>query len=226
MIAVEEYFGDWIKVIDKQELYKVINTLDVFYNKIPICPDKKDVFKAFDLCSLNDLKVVFLSQDPYPQKDIATGILFGNKKEVPEEDLSPSLQIIKRACIDYTIPHGIIQFDNTLESWSKQGILMLNSALTCELNKVGSHVMIWRPFISKFISRLSNSYPGLIYVLFGSQAQTFIPYINPNSNDIIKIEHPAWFARTGKEMPNTLFTNINILLKNKYNTTIKWYEEI
>ncbi len=226
MITIEEYFGDWIKVIDKQELCKVINTLDIFYNKIPICPDKKDVFKAFDLCSLNNLKVVFLGQDPYPQKGVATGILFGNKSDVLEDDLSPSLQIIKRACIDYTIPHNNIKFDHTLESWSKQGILMINSALTCERNVIGSHVMLWRPFIAKLLYNLSNSYQGIIYVLFGNKAQTFTPYINTNSNDIIKIEHPAWFARTNKEMPNTLFKDINVLLKNKYGTTIKWYEEI
>lgn len=225
-MTANEYFDDWMNIIDINSLAEIMSTLNNLYSSKNVCPNKFDVFKAFHLCPFNSIKVVFVGQDPYPQKDVATGILFGNKCTTLEDKLSPSLQIIKRACIDYTVPHGIIQFDNTLESWSKQGILMLNSALTCELNKVGSHTMIWRPFISKFINRLSNSYPGLIYVLFGNQAQTFIPYINPNSNDIVKVEHPAWFARTGKEMPNTLFTSINTILKNKYNTTIKWYEEI
>lgn len=154
---------------------------------------------------------------------MATGILFGNRKEA--DILSPSLNIVKEAVINYEIPHNIIIFDQTLESWAKQGILMINSALTVEMNKVGSHVMLWRPFIAKLLKNLSNKEPGIIYVLFGSQAHTFIPYINARNSVIIKTEHPAWYARMNKRMSSQLFLDINKELISKYNKGIEWYQE-
>lgn len=162
---------------------------------------------------------------PYPQKGVATGILFGNDKEVTEENLSPSLKIVKEACINYEIPHNSIIFDQTLESWAKQGILMINSALTVEMNKVGSHVMLWRPFISKLLKNLSDNNTAGVYVLFGRQAQTFKPYINDRFNHIIEIEHPAYFARSGTKMPHQLFVDISNKVKEIYGVPIKWYEE-
>jgi uracil-DNA glycosylase len=167
---------------------------------------------------------VFLGQDPYPQKGIATGVLFGNKEGTTE--LSPSLEVIKEASINYEIPHPPLKFDVTLESWARQGILMINSALTCEMNKVGSHVMLWRPFISKLLHNLSNTSPGLVYVLFGEQAQTFEPYINRRVNSTIKVRHPSYYARTNTKMPYWVFTELNKLMKDSYGVPIKWYEEL
>lgn len=223
-MTLEEYFSGWIKVIDRKELNNVMNKVGLEYKNKLICPNQSNVFKAFELCPFNDCKMVFLGQDPYPQKGVATGILFGNKKGVNEDDLSPSLKIVKEAVINFEIPHNSIIFDNTLESWAKQGILMINSALTCEMNRVGSHVMLWRPFISKLLKNLSDKEPGIIYVLFGSQAQTFTPYINKNSI-VIKTEHPAWYARNNKRMSSQLFLDINKILKSKYDKSIEWYQE-
>ncbi len=157
---------------------------------------------------------------PYPQKGVATGILFGNNKDVPENKLSPSLQVIKESAINFEVPHNIITFDQTLESWAKQGILMINSALTCEQNKIGSHVNQWRPFISKLLKNLSNRETGIVYILFGKQAQTMKPYINEKYNDIIEIEHPAYFARTNKIMPYSVFEKMNDILYKRYGEKI------
>lgn len=220
----EDYFGDWLTVIDLRELSAIVTKLNTFYHTKPIVPAYNDIFKAFTLCSKRDCKIIFIGQDPYPQRGVATGILFGNKKDT--EKLSPSLEVVKEACINYEIPHAPIEFDVTLESWARQGILMLNSALTCEMNKVGSHIMLWRPFVSKFLEKLSNTEPGLIYVLFGGQAQTFEPYINKNLNSLIKIHHPAYYVRTGTKMPYCLFTHLNQLVKVSYGVTIKWYNEL
>lgn len=223
MTSLENYFKDWLKVIPINELNKILTVLGKMYRSIPICPNQVDVFKAFELCPFNECKMVFLGQDPYPQKGVATGILFGNRKEA--DVLSPSLNIVKEAVINYEIPHNIVIFDQTLESWAKQGILMINSALTVEMNKVGSHVMLWRPFIAKLLKNLSNKEPGIIYVLFGSQARTFMPYINTRNSVIIKTEHPAWYARMNKRMPSQLFLDINKELISKYNKGIEWYQE-
>lgn len=223
-MTLGEYFGDWLKVIDEKELMKVVARLNVLYQGKPVVPAYGDIFKAFTLCSEHDCKIVMVAQDPYPQKGVATGVAFANKEGTTE--LSPSLEVIKEAAINYEIPHPPIKFDVTLESWAKQGILMLNSALTCEMNKVGSHVMLWRPFISKLLQNLSNKEPGLVYVLFGDQAQTFEPYINKRFSSIIKVHHPAYYARTNTKMPYWVFTELNKLMKDSYGVPIKWYDEL
>lgn len=224
-MTIEEYFGKWFKVIDKNELDNVLNIIGKEYRNKLICPTQNNVFKAFELCSYDDLKIVMLGQDPYPQKDIATGILFGNSFDIPVDKLSPSLEIIKEAVINFEIPHNNIIFDHSLESWAKQGILMINSALTVEMNKVGSHTMLWRPFISSLLKNLSINNTGIIYVLFGKQAQTFSPYINKEFNSVLEIEHPAYFARTNTKMPHLLFKEIDKLLIDKYGIPIEWYQE-
>lgn len=209
-------------MFDLPLLYKTLNSI----NTENICPQKSDVFKAFKLCTLDNCKAVFIGQDPYPQKGVATGVLFGNKADTKESDLSPSLKVIKEAAIDFTKTHNYpIEFDNTLESWAKQGILMLNSALTVEINKIGSHTNLWRPFISKFLQTLSNRQTGIVYVLFGQQAQTFEPYISKQYNHIIKENHPAYYARLNKSMPSSLFNEVNEFLKKQYNQTIVWYRD-
>lgn len=223
-MTLEEYFKEWLKVIPINELNKVLTILGKMYKNTLICPNQSDVFKAFELCDYNNCKVIFLGQEPYPQKNVATGILFGNSNDTKEENLSSSLKIVRDAAINLHISHYSIIFDQTLESWCKQGILMLNSALTCEMNKVGSHTMLWRPFISKLLQNYSSINPGTVYVLFGKTAQTFKPYIS--NGIIIEVEHPAYFARIGKGMPVEVFQEVNKQLKFKYNTTIEWYKEI
>ena len=222
-MTLNEYFGNWIRVIDVNELNKVTGIIGNI--RKPICPSIPDVFRSFTLCPYEDLKVVMIGQDPYPQKDIATGVLFGNRSEVSEDNLSPSLKIVKEASINFEVPHNSIIFDQTLESWANQGILMINSALTVEMNKIGSHVMLWRPFIASLLKKLSENETGIIYVLFGKQAQTFKPYINKQFNTVLEENHPAYFARTGEAMPHTVFEQISKLTKGMYGMPITWYQE-
>lgn len=194
-------------------------------SKIPIqniCPNIKDVFKAFVLCPYENCNVVFLGQDPYPQEGVATGILFGNSNSTPETKISPSLRVVKNSVINIGVN---CYFDNSLEDWAKQGILMINSALTVETNKIGSHSLIWRPFIADFLSRLSKQKKGIIYVLFGNQAQSFIPYIDSTNNYILTEKHPAFYARTGIEMPNKVFIETNKYLSIQGKPIINWYKE-
>lgn len=223
-MTAEEYFGDWIKVIDKNELAVVMRWLKTV-NPNNLCPQPQNIFRAFRTCPYNDCKVVFLGQDPYPQAGVATGILFGNSEDTPEERLSPSLKVVKEAAIDYTVPHNIIEFDNTLESWARQGILMINTALTCNVNQVGSHYMIWKPFISKFLRNMSSINSGIIYVLFGSQAASFKDDI-VGQQHIIMEYHPAYYARRGTKLSPLLFKEINKILKGIYNQKIEFYKEL
>ena len=117
-----------------------------------------------------------------------------------------------------------IDFDNTLESWAKQGILMINTAFTCEVGRVGYHFDIWKPFTAKLIHNLSTKDGGIIYVLFGNQASSFKKYI-VNSPKIIEVYHPAYFARQNKKMPYSVFTEINQELQKLYGQKIEFYKE-
>lgn len=78
-MKASEYFGDWMDVIDIQELHKVVTWIGKL-DKSTLCPSSQNIFKAFQACSLKGCRVVFLGQDPYPQQGVATGILFGNSK--------------------------------------------------------------------------------------------------------------------------------------------------
>ena len=222
-MTIDEYFGDWMKVLDRNETMKIMGWLRTV-NKETLCPNIKDVFKAFKLCPYNKCRVIFVGQDPYPQRGVAQGVLFGNSSNTPENKLSPSLQVIKESVINFEIPHNLITFDPTLESWAKQGILMINSALTTEIDKVGIHMMKWRPFMIAFLKQMSMINPGIIYVLFGSQAQILEPYISKN-NYVLKIEHPAYFARTNKKMPYHIWKDINKILYDLYGERIEWFKE-
>lgn len=222
-MTIDEYFGDWMKVLDRNETMKIMGWLRTV-NKETLCPNIKDVFKAFKLCPYNKCRVIFVGQDPYPQRGVAQGVLFGNSSNTPENKLSPSLQVIKESVINFEIPHNLITFDPTLESWAKQGILMINSALTTEVGKIGVHMMKWRPFMIAFLKQMSMINPGIIYVLFGSQAQILEPYVNKN-NYVLKIEHPAYFARTNKKMPYHIWKDINKILYDLHGERVEWFKE-
>lgn len=223
-MTIDEYFGDWMKVLDRKETVKIMNWLKTT-DSSTLCPSIKNVFKAFKLCSYNECKVIFVGQDPFPQKGVAQGILFGNSSNTPEDKLSPSLKVVKESVINFDIPHNLITFDPTLESWAKQGILMLNSALTTEVGKVGIHTLKWRPFIGSFLKNMSEKNPGIIYVFFGSQAKSLDNYINSNNNYKLFIEHPAYYARLNKRMPSDIWYTVQKLVYNIYGTSIEWYKE-
>lgn len=223
-MTINEYFGDWMKVLDRNETIKIMNWLKTT-DSSTLCPSIKNVFKAFKLCSYNECKVILVGQDPYPQKGVAQGILFGNSSDTSEDKLSPSLKVVKESVINFDIPHNLITFDPTLESWAKQGILMLNSALTTEVGKVGIHTLKWRPFIGSFLKNMSEKNPGIIYVFFGSQAKSLANYINSNNNYKLFIEHPAYYARLNKRMPSDIWYTVQKLVYNIYGTSIEWYKE-
>ena len=174
-MKLDTYLGDWVNYINKKELNAILNILGKEYSIKAIEPSQVNVFKAFNLCQYKDMKVLFLGMDPYPQRGVATGILFGNNSD---KSPSPSLQVLKECVIDYTSPFNNIIFDHSLESWSKQGILMLNSALTVETNKIGSHVMLWRPFISSLLQNISTSNSLCIIWRTGPNFYSLYQYCN------------------------------------------------
>ena len=222
-MTIREYFGDWSNVIDLSEADRILKRLSSVGTKV--CPSVKDIFKAFKLCSLHNLRCVILALDPYPQKGIATGLAFANASDTPENKLSPSLEVLKESVIDYTIPHRRINFDPSLEKWEEQGVLLLNSALSCELGKIGSHTLMWIPFMTSFLTNLSKCSSGIVYVLMGSQAQSLERYINKRFNHIIRCRHPSYYARTKTKMPSEIWRQINDILIGQNGYGIQWYQE-
>lgn len=219
-MTLEEYFGDWMKVIDKDELLKVTKNINILYKTKKYSPQYKDIFKAFHITPYNNLHTVMLFQDPYPN-NMATGIAIGNRNDVI--NLSPSLEVLKEAAIDYTVPHYGLQFDNTLESWSKQGILMLNTALTVEYRNPGSHSVLWRNFMIKLIKNLNTYNPGLIWVLWGTSAKSFRNYIT--SGNIVEEYHPAYYARNNLKISRTFFRELKRTIKHQFDVDVEWFYE-
>lgn len=206
------YFKSWANIIPKKELQDIVKLLDKLYAEHSILPLKELVFEAFKQCDYKNLNIVILGEDPYPQNGIATGIAFANK---PNTKLSPSLSQIKNA-LELDI------FDSSLINWCNQGVLMLNTALTVEENKSGSHILLWRPFIKQFLLNLQEYNPGLIYVLLGNNAQSFEMFINSKFNHIIKEKHPAYYSRNKIAMPSYIFEEVNRILYNNNGYKINW----
>lgn len=235
----EEYFGDWSRIIDLSEadhILKKLSTLSCQDNKT-ICPQLKNIFKAFHLCPLHSLRVVLMGQDPYPnlrafpwdssqgRAPVATGLAFANSPDTPEDSYSPSLEVLRESVIDFSVPHRTIIFDPSLEKWSNQGVLLLNAALSCEAGRIGSHSLMWRPFIRTVLTNLSTYHPGLVYVLMGSAAQSFEDCINKQNNHVLYSKHPSWYARQKQKMPSDLWQQINSILIALNGYSIEWYKE-
>lgn len=205
-MTIQEYFGDWCKVINLTEANTILKKLVV--SKQPIYPNIKDIFKDFTLCPLHNLRVVIMGQDP----------------STSPPHFSPSLEVLMESVIDFSLPHGSINFDPSLEKWESQGVLMLNSALSCNVGKVGSHALLWKPFIRSLLTNLSLHTNGVVYVLMGSEAQSFESCINSKYNYILKTRHSSWYAKNNQVMPSNLWTNINSILIGQNGYGIEWYE--
>lgn len=204
--------GDWYQFFDKQEFNNTLNVLRKEYRIHSVMPDSHQIFKAFE-CT-KDCNVIVCGQDVYPQKSVATGIAFGN--EVRDNKISPSLsKLLEPLSIDKS-------FDYTLESWCRQGVLMLNSALTVIQDKPNSHQLLWRPFITTFLKNYSTYNQKVVYVLLGKTAQTLKSYIQYSGN-IIECNHPSYLVRNDIPMPN-IYQQINNSLLQLNKPVIRWYD--
>jgi uracil-DNA glycosylase len=184
-------------------------------------PPLKYVFRGLEECPLDELKVIIIGQDPYPYLNVADGIAFSCGLTGKPQ---PSLQKIFEE-IEKTVYQGFpTHQDPDLTRWSKQGVLLINTALTCQVDKVGSHYDIWQPFLNYLIDMLSLTSSGLIFCLLGAKAQEFEGLITP-SHYVLKASHPASAAyNKGTWDSGDMFNQINeILLKNNGpQYTINW----
>lgn len=188
-------------------------------------PPLKQVFRAFMECPLDTLKVIMVGQDPYPTIGVADGIAFscGNTKKQ-----QPSLKFIFKAVNKtvYSDKKDITTFDPDLTRWSNQGVLMLNTSLTTEINKIGKHIPIWDPFIKYLIDMLNSKDKDYVWVLIGKQAQQNEDIIDNilRNTQILKCSHPASAAYKQDEdwNCNDIFNQVNNALAYDKKPKIIW----
>ena len=150
-------------------------------------PPLKQVFRAFEECPLDKLKVVIIGQDPYPHFGVADGLAFSCSNTMRTQ---PSLKNMFDA-IDQTVYEGVpTSQDPNLIRWANQGVLLLNTALTTQVDKVGTHYDIWQPFLVYLIDMLSLTHSGIIFIFFGAKAQEFESLIGQN-HYLLQASHPA-----------------------------------
>lgn len=201
------------------------DTLTLEYKKKLIYPNINNLLRAFEICPYEELKVVIIGQDPYFRyPDEATGIAFGNPAGTRSDKLSPSLQLIKNRIQKdfYSENPADFNFDCTLESWAKQGILLLNSTLTVESGNPGSHTDLWAAWMKNFLLRLGARNTGLVYILLGKQAQGYEVYIDKENNYIFKYNHPAYYTRKGSEFICDGFKKAQEIIQANNNITLKF----
>lgn len=182
-------------------------------------PPLKQVFRAFEECPYDQLKVVIIGQDPYPTLGVADGISFSCSNT---NKLQPSLKFILQE-VDRTVyGNHVISEDLDLKRWANQGILMLNTALTVEVGKIGSHYDIWKPFTAYLLDLLNNHNPGLVYVYMGKKAEEW-SVLTGDNNYKFTVKHPASAVYNGSKWDSDdIFNKISAIIKNENNYEITW----
>lgn len=160
------------------------------YRTKKVYPPAPNIFRAFNLCPLDKVKVVIVGQDPYHGENQANGLSFSVNNGIP---LPPSLKNIFqeiRNDLGFTpLPSG------DLSRWATQGVLMLNSVLTVLANKPASHSEIgWEQFTDAVIQTLNAKRTHLVYLLWGKYAQTKGAAINRNQNLVLTSGHPSPYS--------------------------------
>jgi uracil-DNA glycosylase len=183
-------------------------------------PTLKQMFRAFEECPLNELKVVIIGQDPYPQIGVADGIAFSCSNTM---ELQPSLEYMLNE-INRTVYNGHPgSLDVDLARWSNQGILMLNTALTTTVGKIGQHYPIWKPFLAYLFDYLTWNETGLVYIYMGKQAQEWSDAVNDNNYKFF-VSHPASAAYNKQERwdSENVFVKANEVVEKQFNAKITW----
>ncbi|MBO4263301.1 MAG: uracil-DNA glycosylase [Bacteroidales bacterium] len=182
-----------------------------------IFPPGAQIFRAFALCPLDQVKAVILGQDPYHGYGQATGLSFSVPDGVPAP---PSLRNIFQE-IEQDL--GIRMSGKTdLTPWARQGVLLLNAVLTVRAGEPASHSGIgWQLFTDAVIRTLSQRCDGLVFLLWGSFARSKAALIDATRHHILQAAHPSPLAR-GAFFGCRHFSQTNAILLAEGKTPIDW----
>jgi uracil-DNA glycosylase len=153
-----------------------------------IFPKENQIYRAFELCPFDEVKVVILGQDPYPTKGHAHGLCFSVEPDV--RPFPKSLNNIFKEIQDDLGKY--IPADGNLERWAKQGVLLLNTVLTVEEGKPDSHKGLgWEKFTDAVIQKINSEKEGVVFMLWGSKAISKEVMIDKSKHLILKSVHPS-----------------------------------
>lgn len=206
-----------------EDFKKILETLNTMVNQGErFTPPIKQLFRAFQECPVESLKVVVIGQDPYPQLGVADGIAFSCANTGKME---ASLRYIFKAVND-TVYNGDVDIktmDTDLSRWSNQGVLMLNTALTTEIGKIGKHFDIWQPFINYLLDMVNAKHEGIVWIFMGKKSQGLMDLID-DKHHVLTCSHPASAAyqKESKWDCADVFNATNGLLKSMSAPTIVW----
>ena len=183
-----------------------------------VFPPGKEIFRAFDCCDFNSVKVVIIGQDPYHGPGQANGLCFSVRNGMR---LPPSLlNIFKEIQMDLGKP---IPPSGDLERWAKQGVLLLNATLTVRSSEAGSHQKQgWETFTEAVIKKLSDEKENLVFLLWGAYAQKKGEIINRSKHYVLMSAHPSPFSADRGFFGGKHFSKTNEYLKSKGLKEIEW----
>lgn len=207
----KEYFTELVAFVKKE------------YREGIVYPAPKNIFRAFDLCPFEKVKVVILGQDPYHGSRQANGLAFAVDADTR---LPPSLQnIFKEISSDLgtsTISGGATS-GGDLSRWAEQGVLLLNATLTVRANTPGSHQdQGWEQFTDAVIHSLSEGREHLVFMLWGNYAKAKGSHIDRTKHLVLEAPHPSPFSAYNGFFGSRHFSRANEYLIAHGETPIDW----
>lgn len=187
------------------------------YASVKCFPPKNQIFRALELTSFDEVKVVIIGQDPYHGDFQANGLCFSVSDQVKTP---PSLQNIYKELKEDL---GIEKTTNELEHWATQGVLLLNATLSVRAHSPNSHKDLgWEKFTNFIIKEISDKKENVVFVLWGAFAQKKEELIDSCKHLIIKSAHPSPFSVYRGFFGSKPFSKINDYLVSEGKTPINW----
>lgn len=189
------------------------------YKNETVYPPPKFIFRAFDLCPFEKVKVVILGQDPYHGPKQANGLCFAVDEGVA---LPPSLQNIYKE-IESEFGKPFVHKSGDLTRWAEQGVLLLNATLTVRGRLAGSHQGHgWEHFTDAAVQALSEKREHLVFMLWGNYAKQKGAHIDRAKHLVLESAHPSPFSANAGFFGNKHFSRANEYLEQHGETPIKW----
>ncbi len=214
--------ADWKEILqaefDKPYFGELAEFVREEYRTGQVYPRAGHIFRAFDKCPLDRLKVVIIGQDPYHGPGQANGLCFSVGDGVP---FPPSLQnIFKEVSEDTGAPRPA---SGDLDRWAEQGVLLLNAVLTVRAHEAASHAgRGWERFTDAVVQAIAQRKEGLVYMLWGSYAQRKGSIVDPASNCILKAVHPSPLSAYRGFLGCRHFSQANAYLRSVGKEEIVW----
>ena len=188
------------------------------YNTKQVFPPSDEIFTAFHLTPLSQVKVVIIGQDPYHNDGQAHGLCFSVR---PEVDIPPSLVNIYQELhedLGCKIPNN-----GYLIKWAKQGVLLLNATLTVRAHQANSHAKFgWQKFTDRVIQEVNKQNKPVAFILWGNNAIQKEKYIDKSKHLVLKSVHPSPLSAYGGFFGNNHFKLANDFLRNNRREEIDW----